>query len=373
MVRVLVIEDEATLLEDMVELLKLEGYDARAAEDGVIGIEIAYSWTPDIIICDLMMPRMNGFEVLTQLRADAATALTPFIILTALGDQELRHQARLAGADDFVTKPFTTHELVETIQARLYRHAMINAGAEHRLELARTQLVRMVTHELRTPLISINTVVEVLSRQLGQLTPAETQELLDTIMVGSRRLTHRVEQLVFITQLDAGVLTRESMILEGLEMRMWELLVAANNLARRFAYQMQPGVTVNLQERDREASVICNPYALKQALAELIANALTFTPANTEVNITLWRRDETILISVTDKGMGIPQDKLSLALEAFQQIDRDKREQQGMGIGLWLAQRLIVVHGGTLDIRSVDGKGTQVIIRLPVTGTAIGD
>lgn len=370
MVKVLVIEDESSLMEDTVELLGHAGFEAQGTLDGTSGIEMAYAWMPDIILCDIMMPGVNGLDVVRSLRSDAATALIPIVLFTGAGDEQIRHSARLAGADDFVTKPVTIKELIETINVRLHRHSLINASAEQRLELARTQLVRMVTHELRTPLISLNTVVEVLSRQIGQLSQSEIHELLDTVMAGSRRLTHRVEQLVFITQLDAGVLSEEAIITGGLEMSMWELLTAANNLAKRFAYQMQPGVVLNPQTRDRDALVLCNPYALKQALAELIANALTFAPANTEVSISQWRRGDTVFISITDMGIGIPQEQLEQALRAFQQIGREQREQQGMGIGLWLAQRLIAVHGGRLDFRSVQGKGTQVIVRLPVVGIA---
>ncbi|MDZ4768426.1 MAG: response regulator [Chloroflexota bacterium] len=366
MVKVLIIDDEVGLLEDTLELLGHAGYDAMGASTGAAGIEMTLSWSPDIIVCDNMMPGMTGLEMIRALRSDISTALVPIIMFTSYDEENMRHQARLAGADDFVTKPFRVSELIETIEVRLQRHALISASGEHRLEMARTQLVRMVTHELRTPLISMNTVVEVLSRQMGQLSPKDIQELLDTVIVGSRRLTHRVEQLVFITQLDAGALSAETVLTQGLDMAMWEMLIAANNLARRFAYQMQPGVTVNAQTRDYESLVLCNPYALKQALAELIANALTFAPSNTEVTVRQWRRNNTVFISVTDMGMGIPADEMENAVQRFQQIGREKNEQQGMGVGLWLAQRILAAHGGALDIRSVVGTGTQVIVRLPV-------
>ncbi|MBK8022040.1 MAG: hybrid sensor histidine kinase/response regulator [Chloroflexi bacterium] len=368
MVKVLVIEDERNVLEDLVELLDYAGYESRGANSGTAGLEMTYAWMPNVIVCDHHMPDMTGVDVVRSLRSDAATALIPFILFTGATDDQLRHLARVAGVDDFVAKPVTSRELIETIDARLQRHALICAGAEQKLEMARTQLARMVTHELRTPLISLNTVVEIISRQIGQLTPQETLELLETITAGSRRLTHRVEQLVFITQLDAGVLSSESIIADGMDMAVWELLIAANNLAKRFAYQMQPGVTVIPETRDNTSLVLCDPYALKQAFAELIANALTFSPPNSDVSLQQWRHKSTIYISITDCGPGIPQEKLEQALQRFQQIDREEREQQGMGVGLWLAQRILWAHHGALDIRSVEGKGTQVIIRLPVSG-----
>lgn len=188
MVKVLLIEDETHVLEDLIELLGYAGYDARGASDGTLGLEITYEWIPDIIVCDYHMPGVSGTDVVRRLRSDAATALIPFILFTASDDGNLRHRARLVGVDDFVAKPVTSRQLIETIDALLHRHAIIRASADQKLEMARTQLARMVTHELRTPLISINTVVEVLSRQIGQISPHEMQELLDTITAGSRRL-----------------------------------------------------------------------------------------------------------------------------------------------------------------------------------------
>lgn len=368
MVKVLVIEDDRALLDDTVELLTHAGFHAVGAASTRDGLELTQTWGPDIIICDYMMPgEMSGLDLIRALRTDIATALVPIVMITAYDDPRVRHQARLAGADDFLTKPFNVTELIETIEARLERHAQISASGEMRLEMARTQLVRMVTHELRTPLISINTVIDVMSRQFTALTPAELEELMQSVVAGSRRLTHRVEQLVFITQLDAGALTLETVLTGGLDVTLWEQLIAANNLARRFAYQMRPGVTVNLQAGDYNSMVLCNPYALKQALAELIANALTFAPNDTEVTVRQWRKNNTLFISITDLGMGIPKAALEMIFNRFQQVNRDKNEQQGMGLGLWLAQRILAVHGGALDVRSAEGKGTQVVVRLPVS------
>ena len=149
-------------------------------------------------------------------------------------------------------------------------------------------------------------------------------------------------------------------------MRMWEMLVAANNLARRFAYQQQPGVTVTLHDHDRDAIVLSNPPALKQALAELIANAVKFSPADSQVNITQWQSGSQVRISIVDEGPGIPEGRLEEALEGFSQLDRETTEQQGMGMGLALAEGIIQAHGGTLDILSIVAKGTQVTVALPL-------
>lgn len=365
MTKILVIEDEKSLLKDILELLEYTYFDARGTTRGAEALTIAVNDPPDIILSDIMMPEMNGYEVLSAIRANPITANIPFIFLSAKGDREAMREGMNLGADDYIVKPFTSVELLTAIHSRLKRHQRVVEAAEQRLDYVKKKLARMVTHELRTPLISVNTVVDIVSRQLHNLEPGELGELLDTIDAGSKRLSHRVEQLVFITQLEAGILTDKLVQEQGLVMPLWEQLIAATNLARRFAYRQQPNVGVKMMDRDRDACVQCNPPALKQAFAELIANALSSAPENTDIEIAQWRTGDRLWVSVADRGRGIPEERLTAALDAFQQIDSDTHEQQGIGIGLTLAHQIITVHGGTLDIRSVVGKGTQVLANLP--------
>lgn len=366
MVRILVIEDEQPLLNDLLEMLEYSSFDASGSKDGYEAIELARTQPPDLILCDIMMPAIDGYEVLKRLRENETTASIPFIFITAKGDRESMRYGMNLGADDYLTKPFTFDELTEAIRTRLKRQHEVVEETTRSMNALKQQLARMVTHELRTPLISMTTVLNVISRQFSQLSPSELQEMLDTLQAGSSRLSHRVEQLVFMTQIEAGLLSREAIIDGGVPMQMWELLTAATNLARRFAYQQPPNVSLEMQHRDRDAQVMCNPAALKQAYAELIANALTFAKPDGQVALTQWRANGSVWVSIIDNGAGIAPGKLALALKDFQQVDRESREQQGMGMGLPLSKRIIEAHGGSLEIKSVVGKGTQIMTSLPV-------
>lgn len=366
MPKILVIEDELALLNDIMEMLEYSAYEVLGTCDGYEAIEVARTHQPDLILCDIMMPAVDGYEVLKQLRENPSTNSIPFIFITAKADRDSMRYGMNMGADDYLTKPFTIEELTNAINSRLKRQQDVVENVETSMEDLKQQLARMVTHELRTPLISMTTVLKVISRQFGQLSPTELQEMLETVEAGSNRLSHRVEQLVFTTQIEAGLLSTSIITEQGIPMQMWELLTAATNLARRFAYQQPPNVSLNMQHRDREAQVICNPPALKQAFAELIANALTFAKPDGTVNVAQWRANGSVWVSVTDDGAGIPPSKLRSALESFQQVDRASREQQGMGMGLPLAKRIIEIHGGSLEIQSVVGKGTQVVVSLPI-------
>ena len=175
MTKVLVIEDERYLLEDITELLQYTDFEVQSASSGKEGLTLVRDYAPDLIICDIMMPDIDGYEVLEQIRSSPDTANTPFIFLTAKADRELMRQGMELGADDYLTKPFTSAELLSAINTRLRRQSQIAVHSEQKLDSVKRQLTRMVTHELRTPLISINTVVDVISRQIGQLSQTNSK------------------------------------------------------------------------------------------------------------------------------------------------------------------------------------------------------
>ncbi len=365
MTKILVIEDEETVRENILEILGYEGFEIVGASNGRDGVAAAREFRPDVIVCDIAMPEMDGYSVLLEVRQIAEIAAVPFIFLTARSDRAFMRHGMELGADDYLTKPFSAAELLAAIMARIERRDLTARNISGEVEEAKRQLVQMVAHELRTPLVSIEMALDIISRQLGQLAPHQVQELLDYIGRGSNRLHHVVDQMVFITQLEAGLLTPAALREHGMAVHLSELLIAAVNLARRFAAR-SPDVSVRTQESDKDAFVWGDTNALKHALAEIIANALSFSPQSTEVVLSQWVAGDNTVIAIVDQGPGIPPQQLANALREFHQIDRGHYEQQGMGLGLSLARRLIEVHGGVLDIQSVMGRGTQVTVQLPL-------
>lgn len=366
MTKILVIEDEEPVRENIAEILSYEGFEVLLASNGQEGVQAARDFLPDLIVCDIAMPEMDGYSVLMEVRKTPEVASVPFIFLTARTDRAFMRHGMELGADDYLTKPFSAAELMAAIMARLERHSLTAQEIESKVEDAKRQLVQMVSHELRTPLVSIEMALDIISRQINQFSPSQVQELLEYVERGSNRMHHVVEQMVFITQLEAGLLSTRSVEEVGIPLHVSELLMAAVNLARRFTPR-NPDVSVRVDVRDEHAVVLGEPNALKHALAEIIANGLGFSPQGTEVVITQWIAEDSVFISIVDQGPGIPPQELEAAMREFQQIDRGRQEQQGMGLGLPLARRLVQAHGGGLDIQSALGRGTQVTIRIPVT------
>jgi signal transduction histidine kinase len=365
MTRILVIEDEAPLREEVVDMLTFEDFDVIQAPNGRVGVEMAQEHLPDVILCDVTMPEMDGYGVLVELQKDEVTATIPFIFLTARADKSFMRHGMELGADDYITKPYTRGELLSAIRTRLKRHqAMMDA---HRKELddAKSKLARMVAHELRTPLFNISSVHSIIERELSGMPASGTRELIDIMGSGVERMNHLIEQMVYMTQIEGGLLRYDVVMKNGIPLSAVELLHNSISLGRRFAHQNQE-LSVRLDDRDGNALIFGHSHALKHALAELIANALNFSPERTEVVVTEWQDDDRIWISIRDQGRGMTLDQQEQAFERFVQVDRDAHEQQGIGMGLPLAREIMKAHGGSLELRSKEGEGTEVIIGLPV-------
>ncbi|MEP6984864.1 MAG: response regulator [Chloroflexota bacterium] len=365
MARILVIEDEPNLRKNILDFLELEGFEVLEASDGQIGVDCARQHHPDLIISDISMPNMDGYNALLELRKDDRSAHIPIIFLSAMADRSFVRHGMELGADDYLTKPFSYPELLAAIQARLERQVIQVNLASKELGDVKKRLARVVSHEMRTPIASILMVQNLLSAQLDTLETHEIRDILDSLQTGSYRIYHLAEQLALMTQLDTNTLSQEVVNEFGFATPIWTVLVAAVNLSRRFAYRNPTG-SVNVDERDKTSVVVCNTPSLTHALAEIIANALDYSPDNCEIKVSQWTRDSWVYISITDCGAGMNEEQISHAVRDFEQVDRDHNEQQGLGLGLHLARRIAEAHSGQLDVASRPGSGTQITFSLPL-------
>src|SRR5258708_4226966 len=155
MTTILAIEDDPAILENILETLETDNFTTLGAENGRVGVEKARQHLPDLIVSDIMMPELDGYDVLLNLRGDPATASIPFIFLTARTDRAAVRQGMEFGADDYLTKPFTPSELLAAVTARLERQIAIVSEQKKKMEEMRSSLAFMLPHELRTPLTGI--------------------------------------------------------------------------------------------------------------------------------------------------------------------------------------------------------------------------
>ncbi|KXK51676.1 MAG: putative two-component response regulator receiver protein [Chloroflexi bacterium OLB13] len=202
-VRILIIEDVHALRNDLVELLRLEGFEVQGAENGRIGLDIAYEFKPDLVVCDIMMPELDGYGVLEGMRAEPDLRAVPFIFMTARTDRSDIRRGMGLGADDYLTKPVENDELLAAIRARLDKRVTIEEMTEIKLTQLRDSITTALPHELRTPLNTIIGFSDMLMMEAPEIAPEQVLEWAGHINDSALRLHRMVENYLTYVRIQA--------------------------------------------------------------------------------------------------------------------------------------------------------------------------
>ena len=364
MTKILVIEDEHLLRREILTVLGFEGFESVGAEDGVVGVQMAREHRPDLIICDVMMPRLDGYGVLSELRSDPVTAVIPFVFLTAKADKTDLRAGMDLGADDYLTKPFTHDELLAAINARLGKRAILEEATEQKLEDLREQILLSLPHELRTPLMAILGYSELLLDGGESLGPDSVAQIGQTLYKAGVRLYHLIENYLAYIQIK---LARQSPA---------QMEVLRSGLTKHPRSGIENWAMLGAQHADRTADLhldvvdvpivpIYHQY-LKKIVEELVDNAFKFSTAGTPVEVAATVEDECYVARVSDQGRGMTPEQIE-EIAAYAQFDRKIQEQQGLGLGLVIAKQLAELHNGQLIIDSAPRQGTTVRFVLPLS------
>jgi len=361
--KILVIDDEEWLREMIHLALKQKGFEVIEAPNGADGIERARKDLPDLILCDINMEKVDGYLTLASLRNEAPTAAIPFILMTGLADNAgMRHGMEL-GADDYLPKPFTTDALYAAVDARLKKAQTVRDEAERKLASLRDNISLMLPHELRTPLNGVLAYGEMLSTDSATLKPAEVAEMGHVIYQSGKRLERLIENFLIYAQLE--LVASDPKNVNALRIGQTEHPVA---LIEKHA-TAQAEQANRLKDLTLELTEVPVPMAeeyLAKIIDELVQNAFKFSEAGTPVQVKLVEAFNIAVLSVSDRGCGFSTEQVT-RIGAYMQFDRRMQEQQGLGLGLTIAGRLVGLHGGTLSIESKKGEGAIITAKLPKT------
>lgn len=361
MTKILVIEDNETIREEILIWLSLEDYEVIGAENGREGIKMALQQLPDLILSDIMMPEKDGYRVLLELRTQPVTALTPFIFLTAKQEKtDIRHGMEL-GADDYITKPFGREELLNAIRARLLRRDRLIQQSNQKIHDARYNLLRTLPHELRTPLVGILGIGELLEQDAESVTPDEILEYANMLTSSGRQLYRLVENHLLYAQLE--VHAADAQLVVGLNEGALEEVASTLRDASATVAKTHDRVR-DLHMNIQPGSVNISRKHLAKIAQELVDNAFKFSAPSTPVNVTGQTQNAKYILTVSDQGRGLSPANIA-RVDAYVQFERSTYEQQGSGLGLTLARRLAELYGGSLSIESTLGVGTTVCVALP--------
>lgn len=358
--KILVIDDEDSLRETAIAILRSNGFEAAGAKNGAEGLELARTSLPDLIICDIRMELVNGYQMLAAIRNDSVTATTPFILITSNPELRGMRQGMELGADDYLPKPFSATELITAVNTRLNRHRLMAEKAEEKLQELRSRMSTAIPHELRTPLNGILGFADIMRRDYKNLQPQEIAKMSERIYRNGKRLLRLVENYLIFAQIGSQSLDEHQK--EMLRHSSTEVINTVEELAREKAQENGRGEDLDLHVTP--CSVAISPQYFAKIVEEIGDNAFRYSAKGTSVYFGTVTADDALLLMVIDRGRGMTKEQIN-SIGAYVQFDRKVYEQQGSGLGLTVAKRLIEMHGGSLSIQSDYGHGTNVTVRLP--------
>lgn len=355
---ILIIEDESAIRETLQDLLELNRYTVLAAADGPAGVKLAEQ-NPDLIFCDIGLPGMDGFQVLTAIRALPNGRDVPFVFLTARAERDDQRHGMALGADDYITKPFTEREVLDAIQARVRRQQPLRDRLAQLLDQRRSELGAQWSHELMTPLNGVLGGLELIEEEADTIAPSELKELLGLIRAGAERQHALSRKLVLYFELERLRVAPPAKTPRGCAPD-----ALATGTHRAAQAEQRPADT---SVRAEPGFVPLDETHLAAAVEELVVNALRFSKTGQPVTVVGAVRRGRYLVAVTDCGPGMTAEQRA-HVAAFKQFDRSHHNQQGLGLGLAIARAAAEIAGGTLTLRPGPAEaGLQAVLDLPLS------
>lgn len=362
MQKLLLIEDETLIRENLAELLTLNGFDVYTAPNGKEGLMLATQHQPDLILCDVMMPELDGFQTLEIIRANPSLSNTPFLFLTAKADVMDTRKGMALGADDYLTKPFKMDTLLMAIQARLKREEQRKAHTQALLQEQLKAMTHLSTHEYNTPLTGILGFTSLLIDYYGEFSKAENLSMLDMIKVNCLRLKRSLDNNRLINRLQ-NISTSDAFyhFFSTGHADITPDVLNKHILSASYRQNRQIPCHVDVEN----AQVHISADNLATILEELTDNAVKFSADDQLIHITGHLCSDHYELTFLNQGQPFHQDDINRTAP-YRQFDRPKYEQQGFGLGIAITNKLLEFNKGSLHIENVDAGRTQVVVHFPI-------
>jgi CheY-like chemotaxis protein/two-component sensor histidine kinase len=371
---IFVIDDEPDNFDVIETFLSDADYQLNYAASGQEALMLLNTFSPDLILLDVMMPGLDGIEVCQQLKASSQWQAIPIIMVTALTSKEDLSRCLEAGADDFISKPVNRFELRARVKSMLrikqqydriqefsvIQRDTINILGQNLEELTGNLAVSL-SHELNTPLNGIIGVIEVLKDNIQDMEITEVREILSWADQSANRLNELTKKFLLYLQLEITVSQQKDLGAAQTQFSAADIKMALAIHAK--SYERNEDLKFELEE----ANLSLPEKYLSILLKELVDNALKYSACGTEIQIKSQIIDGMLNISIHDWGRGMTAYQIS-RIGAFRQFERKEHQQPGIGIGLKIVMKIVQLASGHFSIQSVYKRETKVTISLPIIG-----
>jgi signal transduction histidine kinase len=358
---ILVVDDTVANLRLLTEILREEGHALRLARSGGLAMEAIRTAPPDLILLDINMPDMTGYEVCERLKADPQLADVPVIFLSALQETGDKIRAFQSGGVDYITKPFQSEEVLARVRTHLElrrqkQRLQENLEVLTRLERLRDNLTHMVVHDMRSPLTTIAAYLKLLESLEAASLSANGLRFITEARLTSERLIDTVTSMLDLSRLEAGELALKRSECDLTELA-GSVLAGFEPLrgARRWTLDAPP----------QPVNIRADAALVSRVIGNLIGNAIKFTSHEGRIGVHISTADHAARVVVVDDGRGIAAGHRERIFDKFGQVE-SADARSGAGLGLFFCRLAVQLHGGSIGVESEEGKGSTFWFTLPL-------
>ncbi len=362
---VLIVDDTMENLQVLAEMLRSRNYKVAVAKDGMKALNFVSKRKPDLILLDIMMPEMDGFEVCEKLKADPETKEIPVIFISALAETSDKLKGFETGGVDYITKPFRQEEVFARVKTHLdlkfSREALKKVNESLAVANAtKDKLFSIISHDLRNPVFATASMLDILADDPQAFKEDEKPAILNDLRNSMKEVHSLLENLLSWSRAQ-----RDKMVYEPSDNDIQDIVSSNISLLSGIAKDKQIRLHSDITS---PIKAFCDYNTINTVIRNLISNALKFTPEAGEVRISAASKENMVEISITDSGVGIPKENIEKLFHLGEQLTTyGTRNEKGSGLGLLLCKEFVVKNGGTIQVDSEEGKGSCFRFTLPAT------
>ncbi len=363
---ILIVDDVPTNLSVLMQLLVAAGHKVLVATDGESAVQQAEYALPDMILLDVMMPGIDGFETCRRLKASQITHEIPIIFMTALSDTVDKVYGFQLGAVDYVTKPLQHEEVIARVNTHLTMYRQKQEierlrQQEHthyeKLSQIKDQMLHTASHDLKNPLAVIMTAVD-LMRYYTDSSDDRMNAKFNQIETAAHYMRNLITNLLDLARLETGIgLQKQKVLVKQL---------LETNIAQAAVLAQEKGIVLQSHQPENGTTIDCDPFLIGQVFQNLISNAVKYTPTGGAVEVGAKISETEVDFQVVDHGIGIPEKDIPHVFDKFFRVNtHEHRERSGTGLGLSIVREIVQQHSGSLYVESQVGVGTTFRFSLP--------
>ncbi|MEI8352186.1 MAG: hybrid sensor histidine kinase/response regulator [bacterium] len=367
--RILAVDDTPSNLQLLSEIFKGQGYEIQAALNGKLALQAIQSNPPDLILLDIAMPDISGYDVCRKIKADERFSDIPIIFVSGLQNVASIVKAFEVGAVDYIIKPFQISEIRARVQTHLalrrQREELREANSRLRsLEELRDNLVHMVVHDMRNPLWNAHSCLQLIRNKLGSAEPPPpVMDYIESAIDSTQDLMGMINSILDVSKMEAGLIP--------LQLSPCDLAALIREAIDKSA-PSRKSRTVDLTVAGHDTHVLADAALVARVLDNLLTNAITYTQDDSgEIHFRVDAFGATVRVTILDNGQGIPLEYQSRIFEKFFQVKSALTGQRrSTGLGLTFCQLAVEAHDGRIGVQSAENQGSLFWFELPAGGPA---